>query len=71
MRLLVTEEEKKHILSKHKKPQPKSVSQIEKEIEELEEKLGRKKSEPKEDEFDDLISSDIDLEMDRDDLEQY
>lgn len=70
MRLLVTEEEKKHILSKHSKPQPKSVKEIEKEIGELELKLGRKKTEPKEDIFDDLVDSDIDLEMDRDSLEQ-
>jgi len=68
MRLLVTEEEKKHILSKHSKPQPKSVKEIEKEIKHLEKSLekykkqlekmqnkGKKSEEPKSEETKEMV----------------
>ena len=53
-----------------------SVEDLEKEIEKLEKKLEElkakktKKKETKEDEFDDLVDSDIDIEAERDSLEQ-
>ncbi len=70
MRLIISEEKKKEILSKHKSPKPKSVKEIEQEIDEIEKKLGKTKKETKEVDFDELVNTDMDLEMDRDSLEQ-
>jgi len=78
---IITEQERQEILAKHKlmsmvlEAKMETVSDLEKEIEELEKKIEElkkkgKKDEPKEDEFDDLVDSDIDLEADRDSLEQ-
>lgn len=53
-----------------------SVEDLEKEIEKLEKKLEElkskksKKKETKEDNFDDLVNSDVDIEAERDSLEQ-
>ena len=80
-KFVITEEEKQEILAQHSlarmilEARMETVSDLEKEIEELEKKIEElknkeKKSETKEDEFDDLVNSDIDLEAERDSLEQ-
>lgn len=80
-KFIITEEEKQEILAKHNfakmllEAKMQTVEDLEKEIEELEKKIEELKKkenrkETKEDEFDDLVDSDIDLEADRDSLEQ-
>ena len=77
-KFVITEEERTSILSQHKKlmeAKMETVSDLEKEIEKLEKKLEelkskRKKEETKEDTFDNLVNADMDVEDERDSLEQ-
>lgn len=77
-KFVISEEEKKSILSQHKmlmETKMETVSDLEKEIEKLEKKLEelkskQKKKETNEDSFDDLVNADIDVEDERDSLEQ-
>jgi alanyl-tRNA synthetase len=80
-RLIISEQEKQEILSKHNiakmilEQQMETVSDLKKEIEKLEKKIEElkkvsKKKETNEDEFDDLVDLDIDDEEERDSLEQ-
>ena len=77
-KFVITEEEKNSILAQHKmlmEAKMETVSDLEKEIERLEKKLEelkskQKKKETNEDSFDDLLNADIDVEDERDSLEQ-
>ena len=80
-RFIISEEEKQVILAKHNlakmilESKLQTVSDLQKEIEELEKKIEElkkkgKKEETKEDQFDDLVNADIDVEDERDSLEQ-
>lgn len=80
-RFIISEQERQEILAKHTlakmilEAKMETVSDLEKEIEELEKKIEnlKKKNEKKqtnEVEFDDLVDSDIDVEDERDSLEQ-
>ena len=80
-KFIISEQEREEILAKHQmakmilEAKMETVSDLEKEIEELEKKIEdlknkKKKQETNEDEFDDLVNADIDVEDERDSLEQ-
>lgn len=80
-RYIISEQERQEILAKHtlakmiSEAKMETVKDLEKEIELLQKKIDdikkkNQKKETNEDEFDDLLNADIDVEDERDSLEQ-